>query len=743
MGTLFAHQSMPHEKRAPLAYLDYSLNNNFGSAEPRLRDQVGPANSAVTETSSDSSSHLSWRPTASQSSAQTTPDSISSYNHLGQSDSACLGTLQDPVQSVDVPSWREGVEKENQTSVDVLPSSQRQHSRRTRPGCRGTDARHVSPPTTLVRQPERRHCFVSSLVIFAAGLIAAIWPLSAPVLHDTTYAHNVLPLQDFITETLRRSKTSYSTLQVAMYYLILLKEYLPKCDFTQEQSCVPTDRRAMQCGRRMFLSALMLASKFLQDRNYSTRAWGKITGLPTSEINTNELKFLEAVDWQLHVSKERFERWSHTVLALSAPPKPGMSLIPQPSLVETIGWDAVLARLTPECLDDFSQFRDGLAPPNSQGYPGDFNGLLTPPSSPPDSTVSEQEDSSCERSEAKRCAPNMELSNESNSASPAPPPAPYQQNLPTPRGTPRLSQSSSSVSRTHAGTTRCRDSSSAMAMLKLCARPATRTLCPPPCERPFPRPVLSVRPSLSRRCSTTSSASTLSSPESVRTDLSGFPGRSRSSSISSVASSVIAPYQASYLSEASSTDVQPSSCTQRYGLPPKANCSSTLRPEEYSAADALLRFHESRQWEANREQSGTRDYDLKRMESTRRSIQASQPWTQSPGSTEKTKKKRTHSKTNISDLLTLPEDDLQSLVRQDLMASHNGVSGTVFPEVCPKETVGRHCKRNRSTRGQSSAVDLTRILLKEKNKENRPMWDKSGSTASGGREALARCVGRF
>jgi PHO85 cyclin-5 len=721
MGTLFAQQSMPHEKRAPFGYLEHSSNSKFNRVESRRGDPVSSAGSATIENFSDSSSQLSWRPTASQSSAQTTPDSVSSYGHPGQSDTASLGILEDPVQSVDVPSWRAGVEKENQSYGSVLPPSQRQNARRTGSGCRGTDPRHISPPSTLVRQPERRHCFVSSLVIFAAGLIAAIWPLSAPVLHDTTYAHNVLPLQDFITETLRRSKTSYSTLQVAMYYLVLLKAHLPKCDFTQDQSCVPADRRAMQCGRRMFLSALMLASKFLQDRNYSTRAWGKITGLPTSEINTNEIKFLEAVNWKLHVSKERFERWSHTVIALSSPPKTGMSLIPQPSLVETLGWSAVLDRLTPDCLDDFLQFRDPSALPNSC-YQPDLNGMLTPPSSPPDSTTSDQEDSSA-MVETKYVRLNNETANESSSAYPVPPPAPHQQNLPTPRGTPSLSQCSSSSSRTHRGPPRCRDSSSAMAMLKLCARPANRTLCPPPSQKPSQRPDHSILTPTSRRSSISSSTSSLSSPESVRSDVFGFSGRSRSSSISSVASSMLAPFHGSCTADSLSRDAPPTSYPQRCSNPPKIDCSSTLRPEEYSAADALLRFHELRENEVSDAQAGNRQDKLMDTELPKPSMPSKHQLVQSTSSMDKKKKKRTHSKTNISDLLNVTEDDLQSLIRKNLMGSSDEAPGIVILEGGSGDTARRQCKRNRSTKEQSSAVDITRILLKE-NKENRPLSSK-------------------
>ncbi|CAJ0924033.1 3075_t:CDS:2 [Entrophospora sp. SA101] len=39
------------------------------------------------------------------------------------------------------------------------------------------------------------------------------------------------------------------------------------------------------CGRRMFLASLIIASKYLQDKNYSNTAWSKICGLQVEEIN--------------------------------------------------------------------------------------------------------------------------------------------------------------------------------------------------------------------------------------------------------------------------------------------------------------------------------------------------------------------------------------------------------------------------------------------------------------------------
>lgn len=177
----------------------------------------------------------------------------------------------------------------------------------------------------------------------ATQMVEVIWQLSEPKSRcETVSGRGVLPLRTFIQETLRRSRTSYSTLQVALYYLILIKAHLPKHDFTMSQ---PEDAslRALQCGRRMFLAALILASKYLQDRNYSARAWSKISGLKVCEINTNEMAFLEAVNWKLHIIDPVWEKWQEVVLKhtpTNPPSSPG-ACIPNT-------WKDVIPILTPE-----------------------------------------------------------------------------------------------------------------------------------------------------------------------------------------------------------------------------------------------------------------------------------------------------------------------------------------------------------------------------------------------------------
>ncbi|TKA73543.1 hypothetical protein B0A55_06438 [Friedmanniomyces simplex] len=221
--------------------------------------------------------------------------------------------------------------------VTSVPSEQRQHPRRS-----SWERKQKPPP--LVRQCERKVNFVDNLVDSATQMVEVIWPLSVVPCRSEGSKRGVLPLRIYIEGTLRRSRTSYSTLQVALYYLILIKPFVPKSDFTMEQEMDCPASRALMCGRRMFLSALILASKYLQDRNYSAKAWSKMSGLPVNEINTNERTFLGKVCWKLHIPEPIFKRWTDVVLNYTPslhPPSPG-----QPDF--GITWAGIVPLLTPE-----------------------------------------------------------------------------------------------------------------------------------------------------------------------------------------------------------------------------------------------------------------------------------------------------------------------------------------------------------------------------------------------------------
>lgn len=158
----------------------------------------------------------------------------------------------------------------------------------------------------------------------ATELVALIWPEPGAT---KASPNRIISLRFFIRETLRRSRTSYSTLQVTLWYLVLIRPFVspslyPEAD-NKSDSTFPGQEeekgsfRALRCGRRMFLAALILASKFLQDRNFTARAWSKITGLPAQEIIFNEFKFLAAIGWNLHLKEHDFMQWNSIILRCS------------------------------------------------------------------------------------------------------------------------------------------------------------------------------------------------------------------------------------------------------------------------------------------------------------------------------------------------------------------------------------------------------------------------------------------
>lgn len=125
----------------------------------------------------------------------------------------------------------------------------------------------------------------------------------------------VVPLRTFIQEVLKRSRTTYSTLQTALFYLFRsrpeINNYLTRMQQQQQNNNNNWEYAYINCGRRMFLASLVVASKFVQDKTYRNSAWAKIAGLPVSEVNAAERIFLNMIDYRLYISQPKFEQWHH------------------------------------------------------------------------------------------------------------------------------------------------------------------------------------------------------------------------------------------------------------------------------------------------------------------------------------------------------------------------------------------------------------------------------------------------
>ena len=364
-------------------------------------------------------------------------------------------------------------------------------------------------------------------------MIETIWPLSVLSCGRETglggKQQNLIGLRTFVQEVLRRSKTSYSTLQVALYYLILIQSCLPNHDFTMEQSEDSSACRAMQCGRRMFLAALILASKYLQDRNYSARAWSKISGLRSCEINTNELAFLSAVNWKLHIPEPVFHRWTDIVLKYS--PSAQINSLPRSSIVPPLTWKMIIPRLTPE-LDTVPFGSGELSHDSGYNSPGSEFSDMSPPPVPIREDLSPYSESNEPTPTNPYAIPKT--------LEPTPrdvkvderilPPLPRLGTLPTPQMTP---QTGTFCAPAVSVSGLCPGKSMGFAMAQLQSSCLARsTLDNPHHWKPS---VSTSFPTSARKSSLASSVSSVSSPESMISDTSSRS--SRSSSISSVASS--------------------------------------------------------------------------------------------------------------------------------------------------------------------------------------------------------------
>ncbi|KAK1986117.1 cyclin [Colletotrichum cereale] len=533
--------------------MKFAVDDSSAFISTYRNDTYSSSLESLTSTSSGSV----WSAVSSQSSISTSPANASDSD---STDSYCLLRPSASCHSA-VTFSSPWVKQPAQQVPAAIPQELRQNPRRTGAG----NTRSGAPPT-LVRQSERKVNFVDNLVDSSTQIVEAIWPLSSAVCRNELGSKAVLPLRTFIQETLRRSRTSYSTLQVALYYLILIKPHVPKHDFTMEQPDDKHECRALQCGRRMFLAALILASKYLQDRNYSARAWSKISGLNTAEINQNEIAFLLAVDWKLHIIDEVFQRWTEIVLKYTPPSPPAPGTSAQWYAQQSSNWKMVILKLNPE-LDNI----EGLIPtthinPTPRTLPRQRTMLSATQAVPSATSACGLGYDSAELTPTPRSFQTPTIME--------PPPAtvytpgrlaPALGLLPTPRLTPHSSGHSTpavSAASHLAG----KGSAMGLAMAQASCVSATQCLDRWPVTNTSPQGYFPVR-----RSSLATSLSTASSPESMISDSSRT---SRSSSISSASSLVSAPapnlgVQARFRSARL--------CSERAGLRP----TITSVPEDY------------------------------------------------------------------------------------------------------------------------------------------------------------------
>ncbi|CAG8553131.1 45802_t:CDS:2 [Gigaspora margarita] len=151
---------------------------------------------------------------------------------------------------------------------------------------------------------------IENLVDTTALIIDVIWKKFSLKLNT-----QVISLRLFIQEVLRRSRTSWATLETALLYLLRIKLKIaalqPDSMTINSTTTINEKGDPATCGRRMFLASLIIASKYIQDCNYSNSAWSKISGLPIQDINAIERRFLNLINYNLFIKDNIFKNWSY------------------------------------------------------------------------------------------------------------------------------------------------------------------------------------------------------------------------------------------------------------------------------------------------------------------------------------------------------------------------------------------------------------------------------------------------
>ncbi|KAK9710329.1 hypothetical protein K7432_008484 [Basidiobolus ranarum] len=131
----------------------------------------------------------------------------------------------------------------------------------------------------------------------AANIIYFIWysnpnPFSLP-----TYP----TFRVFCIHVLNNIRMSPATVILALKYVQKLKKMSQ------------TMRGESGSEYRIFIVAMILASKFLEDITYTSQSWSTITGMPTREIAIMEREFLAGLQYELYVSNSDFLLWFQTI----------------------------------------------------------------------------------------------------------------------------------------------------------------------------------------------------------------------------------------------------------------------------------------------------------------------------------------------------------------------------------------------------------------------------------------------
>ncbi|ORZ23272.1 hypothetical protein BCR42DRAFT_132456 [Absidia repens] len=162
-----------------------------------------------------------------------------------------------------------------------------------------------SPPVTPSSMDR-----LPNLADFAASIVYLMWHARKPSLMATSklsspYRHsfsavsgNASPaFKRFCLQVLTATQLSESAVFLALKYIANLLESNPSIEGAEGSEY------------RLFIVALMLANKFLDDNTFTNKTWSEVSGMKVQDLNIMESEFLEALEYSLFVREESYAQW--------------------------------------------------------------------------------------------------------------------------------------------------------------------------------------------------------------------------------------------------------------------------------------------------------------------------------------------------------------------------------------------------------------------------------------------------
>lgn len=128
-----------------------------------------------------------------------------------------------------------------------------------------------------------------------------MWQSRKPVTkthRDQSLLYTASPaFKKFCFQVLTATQLQESAVYLSLKYIAILLQSNPSIEGAEGSEY------------RLFIVALMLANKFLDDNTFTNKTWSDVSGMKVHDLNIMEVEFLEALDYNLFVREHEYDIW--------------------------------------------------------------------------------------------------------------------------------------------------------------------------------------------------------------------------------------------------------------------------------------------------------------------------------------------------------------------------------------------------------------------------------------------------